>query len=296
MNTEYSNDIISRLPSPISGDGKFEVDIVVPTNDPTPNKFEPNAANPSNSYSYPLMDPAKLIGTGSQPFMNVALPAYITTLYENVFNINTNLENDISVQAEDDRSYPTTWAVQNYVQAAISGTQHINGLTPANAVNIVNTTSSNTVIDSVPPSAVSFNYSFNGVIKTLSLFWMSPTPTPSRDGASKLVMFNMPNHLTELDGSVSRDLVFLYAGDNSYFINLGQQYKYYQFVIFGDFLEFVQSYIAANNGWNFIVKHAMGHFTNTVQVTDGNGAGSLNVLNDSKVPKTGIVLSPGATP
>lgn len=296
MDKEYSNDIISSLPSQISGDGKFDVDAVVPTKDNPPKLFEPSVDDPSTSYSYPLMNPAKLIGTGSQPFMNVALPVYIATLYENVYNINNKLENDISLQAADDRSYPTSWAVQNYVQAAISGTQHIS-LTAANSVNIVNTTSSNTIIDAIPPIAVSFNYSYKtGVIKTLSLFWMSETATHSRDGANKLVMFNMPNHLTEVDGSVSRDLVFLYAGDNSYFINLGQQYKYYQFVIFGDFLEFVQTYIAANNGWNFVVKHAMGHFTNTIEVTDGNGAGTLNLLNGAKLPKTGIVLAPGATP
>ena len=296
MNAEYSNDIIHSLPSPISGDGKFDVDQVVPTNDNPPKLFEPNQANPSTSYSYPLMDPAKLIGTGSQPFMNVALPAYIATLYDNVFNINTNLENDITLQAGDDRKYPTSLAVQNYVQAQLSGTQHINGQTPANSVNIVNTVTTNTVIDTVPPSAVSFNYSYNGVIKTLSLFWMSETPAPTRDGADKLVLFNMPNHLTEIDGSISRDLVFLYAGDNSHFINLGQQYKYYQFVIFGDFVEFVQTYIAAKNGWNFVVKHAMGHFTNSVKVTDGNGDGALNILNGAKLPASGIVLSPGATP
>ena len=290
---EYSNDVIPSLPSNISGDGLFGVNIVVPNNNVPPGLFEPNVAHPSTSYSYPLMDPAKLIGTGSQPFMNVALPAYISTLYNNVYNINTNMENDISKAALDDRKYPTSYAVQHYVQSQISGTQHING---ANPVNLVNTTTINTIIDTTPPSSMSFNYSYKGAVKSVSLFWMNEDVNETRDGASKLVLFNMPNHLTNLDGSVSNDIVFLYAGDNSFFINLGQKYKYYQFVVLGDHVEFIQSYVAANDGWNWVVKHAMGHFTNTLEVTDGDGPGTLNIVNNAKVPKTGIVLAPGTTP
>ena len=107
---------IPSLPT-ITGNGIFEVNNVVPH---STGSFEPHPNNPSNSYSYPLMDPAKLIGSASTPYMNVALPAYITTLYKNVYNINTNLTNDISGAAADDREYPSSYAVQQYVQSQIS--------------------------------------------------------------------------------------------------------------------------------------------------------------------------------
>jgi len=295
--TEFANNVIPSLPSPITGDGLFAVNAVVPTNDNPAKLFEPNNTNPSTSYSYPLMDPAKLIGTGSQPYMNVALPAYISTLYNNVFNINNGLENDISTAAADDRKYPTSFAVQNYVQSQISGTQLING---NNNTNIVNTTTANTIIQTPVSNAVGFQYSYNGSVKKISLFWMDEAENTARDGASKLVMFSAPNYLSNTIGGVttpSYDLAFLYAGDNSYFMNLGQQYKYYQFVIVGDYIDVVQSRFGngADAGWLWLVKNALGNFTNNIRVTDGVGAGSIDKIDKTPavvVPESGIELTP----
>ena len=114
---ELADRIIPSLPT-ITGNGLFPINIVVPNADSSFNT--PNDMPKSDSYSYPLMEPAKLFGTGSQPSMPVALPAYITTLYENVFKINTNLKDRISTGAVDDRSYPTSYAVQEYVQSQIA--------------------------------------------------------------------------------------------------------------------------------------------------------------------------------
>jgi hypothetical protein len=295
--TEYSNIVIPSLPSPITGDGLFAVNVVVPTTETPPNLFEPSSAKPSTSYSYPLMDPAKLIGTGSQPYMNVALPAYISTLYNNVFNINNNLENDISTTSSvDDRKYPTSFAVQNYVQSMLSGTQLING---NNNTNIVNTMAANTIIQTSVSSAFNFQYVYNGSVKKISLFWMDEADNGPRDGASKLVMFSAPNYLSTTNGGVttpSYDLAFLYAGDNSYFMNLGQQYKYYQFVIVGDYIEFVQSRFGdgADAGWLWLVKNALGNFTNNILVTDGDSDGSIDKVDKNPpvpVPETGIKLT-----
>ena len=84
MATNFANDAIISLPA-ITGDGLFAVNVVVPNAPPATGLFEPTVDHPSTSYSYPLMDPAKLIGTASHPYMNIALPAYISTLYNNVF-------------------------------------------------------------------------------------------------------------------------------------------------------------------------------------------------------------------
>jgi hypothetical protein len=273
----FANQVIPSLPL-ISGDGIFTVTQVVPNAD---GAFAPLPANPSTSYSFPLMDPAKLIGTPSHPYMNVALPSYITTLYQNVFKLNTNLENDIADAALNDRKYPTSYAVQQYVQSQIAGTQIINGTAGKNT-HLVNTTHSNTIIQTANDAAKSFSYVHTEALggpasRTISVYWMDTAIDAPRNGASKTVMFSVPNHLTNAGSNIhSGHMAFLYAGTDSYFVYLGQQYKFYQFVIRGDFLDFVQSYNPSTGpsdpaNWEWLVKDCLGVFTNTIVVSDSTG-------------------------
>ena len=276
---EFANKVIPSLPPTITGDGYFPVKVVVPTigATETTGNFEPTVANPSTSYSYPLMDPAKLIGTGSQPYMNVALPAYIATLYQNVYNINSKLVNNINGPTTDDREYPTSFAVQAYVQAQLTGTQSIDG---ANSTYHVVTSLNNTIIKTAGlPSAVGFQYVSGTTTKNISLYWMDTGIDEHRNGATKTVMFTDPVYLSVGDVPTGA-LAFLYAGDSSYFVNNGDRYKYYQFVIHGDFVEFVQLYtpaVAANGNipatpayWSWMVKYSTGVFVDDVRVCDAN--------------------------
>lgn len=290
----YANEVIPSLPT-IAGDGFFQVKIVVPTANANEEAgtglFQPTTINPSTSYSYPLMDPANLIGTPSTPYMNVALPAYITTLYRNIFEINTKLTNDISEAASNDREYPTSYAVQQYVQSQVSGTQIING---SNNVNIVNTTMTNTLIQSAVSSAQGFTYVNGDESHSISIFWMNEAQNLPRNGATKTVMFSANGYLTNTNGSISGNLAFLYAGDDSNFVHLGQQYKHYQFVIRGDFLDFVQSYNTTTSSWDWLVKDSLGVFSNTISVSnaEGNSVAISRVVGspNSDVP-TGLTLT-----
>jgi len=270
--TSFSNEVIPSLPPPISGDGIFHVNEAVPTIDANPQNgtgyFAPAPNNPSTSYSYPLMDPANLIGTPSTPYMNVALPAYISTLYNNVYKINTNLTNDISEAAANDRLYPTSYAVQQYVQSQVSGTQIING---DNNTYIVNTTMTNTLIQSAVSAAQGFIYVNGEQPSNISIFWMNEAANAPRNGATKTVMFSACGYLTNMNGLPSGNLAFLYAGDDSHFVHLGQKYKHYQFVIRGDFLDFIQSYNSSTSSWDWLVKDSLGVFSNTISVSNAAG-------------------------
>jgi hypothetical protein len=283
----FANQIIPSLPSPISGNGLFAVNVVVPNADSSFNAMD---SNKSTSYSYPLMDPAKLIGTGSQPYMPVGLPAYISTLYNNVFNINTNLQDDISTSAVDDRTYPTSYAVQQYVQSQIAGTQLINGNAGNNGYTVV-TTLNNTLVQTIPVSAEAFYYVNGTDTANVSLFWMDTSPDVPRIGTSKTIMFGQSQYLTNIDGSISGNLVFLYAGDTSHFVYMGAAYKYYQFVYVGDNLSFIQAYSNATSSWSWLVTNCMGVFSNKVQVSDSLGS-SLNITevvgNTMPIPATGF--------
>lgn len=282
-----SDTVISSLPT-ISGSGIFSVTNVVPT--ASGGLFEPMANNDSTSYSYPLMDPAKLIGTAGQPYMNVALPAYITTLYANTYKINDNLKNSISTAAVDNREYPTSYAVQQYVQSQVSGTQIING-TGANNTYTVNTTTVNTIITTANSAAQGFTYTGpDSSPANIALYWMDTSANAARNGASKTVMFSAPNYLKDVNGAVTHDLAFLYAGDSGNFVHMGQNYKFYQFVIRGDFLDFIQSYTVTDGvgSWEWIVKDSLGVFSNTITV-GANGTGTISDIAEANMPNpTGI--------
>ena len=288
-----SNNVIASLPPAITGDGLFTVNPVVPTAaanvEAGTGLFEPTVEVPSTSYSYPLMDPAKLIGTGSQPYMNIALPAYISTLYTNVFKVNTNLKNTISTAAVDNREYPTSYAVQQYVQSQVAGTQLING-SGANNTYVVNTTMSNTLIQTAIASAQGFTYvrASDSASKTISLFWMDTVANAPRNGASKTVMFSVSDYLTTEEGEISGNLAFLYAGDTSHFLHLGVQYKYYQFVCRGDFLDFIQSYNSITSSWEWLVKDSLGVFSNAITISSGISDSPGSTM---PVPGTGITLA-----
>lgn len=278
--------VIPSLPT-LSGSGLFTVQDVVPT--ASGGLFAPAEGNiQSNSYSYPLMNPAAIIGTESQPYMNIALPAYISTLYENTYKINTNLKNTISTAAVDNREYPTSYAVQQYVQQQIAGTQTINGVS-ANNTYIVNTTMTNTVITTANTAGIGFTYSKPGFesLRTISMYWMDTSANAARNGATKTVMFSPENYLRDSSGNVTYNLAFLYAGDTSNFLNLGVNYKYYQFVARGDFLDFIQNYNTSTNSWEWMVKDSLGNFSNSINV-----GSAISDFNDSMpTPATGITVT-----
>ena len=289
MSTPLQNEadtILASLPS-LTGTGIFAVNAVVPNAD---GSFNPMDSNKSTSYSYPLMSPAKLIGTITAPFMNVALPSYISTLYNNVFNINKNLQSDISGIAQNDRQYPTSFAVQNYVQSQIAGVQVMQNNGVGNTY-IVTTSLNNTLIQKVPPIANNFSYD-NEVSGTsdIALLYMDTTPNAPRVGTTKTIVFADPTYLKGNSG-LEDNLIFLYAGDNAFFAHMGGLHKYYQFVYTGDFLVFVQAYDPVAKSWTWLVTNCMGVFSDTVSVSSENSfaqAGTVTV----PLPESSLIPQP----
>jgi hypothetical protein len=149
----------------------------------------------------------------------------------------------------------------------------------------------NTLITSANSAAIGFSYIYNGEQKNISMYWMDISANAPRNGASKTVMFSAPNYLKDSNGVVTGNLAFLYAGDGSNFLHLGSQYKYYQFVCRGDFLDFVQTYNLDTNEWEWIVKDSMGVFSNSV-VVGANGTGAISDVNeDMGVPANGLTVT-----
>jgi hypothetical protein len=281
--------VVSSLPKPLPSNGTFSV-----TQNIAANTFmDPSAiANPpipnySTTYSNWILNPADLIGTSNAPYAPVALPAYVSTLYQNVYNINNSLKDDISVAANDNREFPTSYAVQKYVQSQLSGVQVLNASdsdSTAASNDIVNTTVTNTIIENVTGASYQANYVFNlptggSATSYISVYTMDTSVNSTRNGASKIVVYadndyfittssSSPNYL-QPNGNV----IFLYAGDGSNFIVAGQKQKYYQFTFQGDFVQFITAYDTASASWSWLVTGYQSVFSNAINIS---GTTSMN--------------------
>jgi hypothetical protein len=257
-----SVDAMTSLPVPLPSNGIFDVNVNI-----TDTEFS-DPSNNNSTYSTYIIDPAELIGTVSAPYQPVANGAYIATLYQNCYNINNNLQNDISVAAIDNRQYPTSYAVQTYVQSQIAGTQIIDA---SNTDIIVETTVNNTIVEKVNQNAVAYTYAYttdasNTVTADIAVYTMDNTENDPRNGASKIVVF-ADSTFGGSNAINTGDLVFLYAGDNGNFVYQGQQLKYYQFTYLGDNVSFVMLYNSTTSDWQWLVTEANSLFSDDINVS-----------------------------
>jgi hypothetical protein len=258
---------IQQLPKPVPADGLFTV-----LNNIADTSFN-DPLDLNSTYAKYVLDPANLIGTDNAPYVPVALPAYVTTLYQNVYNLNNNLQNNIQSASIDNRLYPTSYAVQKYVQSQISGVQIISSSSGAD--NTVLTTLNNTIVTGVSTDvANNFEYSptGSGLIYSIAVYYMDTTANSTRNGSSKVVVFGASGFLTEAANSdiQTGNQAFLYAGEGSYFLIAGKKEKYYQFTYTGDTLTFTQLYQSAIGStpgyWLWLVQTYNSRFSATIQI------------------------------
>ena len=241
-----TNNVVNSLPS-LSGDGLFQVnETITGSGETPPNYFGPYSVQDQESnhaYSNYIVKASNLIGTTLAPYMPVALPAYITTLYQNVYNINTNLQNDISGASINDRKYPTTYAVHQYVQSQLYGSQVID---KSDEISI-DIGLANTLIDTNPNLEY---YQTTDATNVYAYKINDLSDNEPRIGATKTVVYN---------GDVSSaSPVLLKAGMGgstdllSKFSVAGNLLDYYQFTYKGDFVQFILSQ-DINKNWVWLV-------------------------------------------
>jgi len=184
-----------------------------------------------------------LVGTATNPYLPAILPVYIPTLYANVYSMQTNLVNDLSVNFEEGRQYPTATAVKNYVASQLSGFESITAspVSTSLTTSILLATSNPTVVVT------------NGVSCSNHVYEMNVIDS-ARNGAEKIAICNIPLSATAT--------MSLSAGPNAVFAVLGKTYKYYQFAIQGDMIDMIQFINSSNGSYNFIVKSYGGYFFN----------------------------------
>ena len=258
-----SSSIMSFLPVPIPSDGTFTVTPTI-----TDGSF--SSATSSSIYSNYILSPSVVVGSETAPYLPVALPAYVSTLYQNVYNVNNNLQDNISAASTNDRHYPTSYAVQKYVQSQISGTQILSGSDTSNNGFLASNQVTNTLISLVSGSyAIGFTYVGTYGSALIAQYNMDNTTNATRAGASKTVIFADNSWLSARTQDVASNLIgnlaFLYAGENCDFIVAGQTQNYYQFTFLGDFVSFVMA-PKVGGGYNWLVTNYQSRFSKTMDV------------------------------
>lgn len=188
---------------------------------------------------------ANIVGTSNTPYLPMALPAYIPTLYENVYHVQTNLKNSIPpTPVADNREYPTIYAVKQYVASQIAGTQLLEPDAESKKSISTGVTSTFLTASSVNNSANVRTLSDNGVDTYITTYDFLEID-PARSGGEK-VCINISN-LGVTGPNTKHYVQILLTRENQYFVVNGKQYKCYVYASSGDALGMYQ-YIRTSSG------------------------------------------------
>ena len=224
-----------------------------PADNLVPNSFDDRTGQTTDSpyntvYIGDTVD--TLVGSVTVPYLPMALPAYIPTLYENIFHIQTNLKEKIEDTIVNEREYPTTIAVKAYVQTQLSGRELLKPAdSPTIELNISTvlttsfltapmTTSKNVLIREIDGKQVyATTYNINRI-------------GTSRDGAEKICINTSPIGVINTAGDINNLQIVLDA--DQFFVVGGKEYKCYVPACLGDVLSMVQ-FIDPNGKDRFFV-------------------------------------------
>jgi hypothetical protein len=261
MSASGSNSVYNALPSLSEGldaDGTFS---------PVVNVVNNTFSTPTNVSDPPFNNilignsATNVVGSATTPYIPAALPAYIPTLYSNVYNIQSNLTNVISTSdVSDNRVYPSVFAVKNFVQSQLSGSER---LTAGSAtISRVSTGVSNTVLIGAPTTLtnsapnVGVFQDASGVNVITNFFDMNAIDS-ARNGSTKIIINSSTLN--------TNYFMTIQLTGNKYFVVNGKKYRTYQFTMLGDALNLCQFISPANGDNIFFVLSYGGLFSNLVE-------------------------------
>lgn len=273
--------VYGKTPYPsLSYSGLFApVQNIVGFNTPT------NAPGSGSVFVNLIKDTAQIVGSTTAPYMPISLSSYIPTIYQNLQSINSNLVNSISSN-DLSRNYPTSVAVQEYVQSQLNGSEI---LTKACVVSTANATTSSDCVaisTSLTTSVIKLDETVNSYpqssgtdIYSLFMIPVSSAQNNPRNGASKTVVCN-----SSFD--ISNTIIYIDLGPKDRFISEGKSYQYYQFTYKGDFISYIQAYNSSDTGhWEFFVTAHQSAFSNGREYTvSGSTYNYFSVSTSSELP------------
>ena len=197
---------------------------------------------------------SNIVGSSENPYLPGILPVYIPTLYQNVYDIQTNLKDAITSDSTENRTYPTSLAVKNYVASQLAGFEYLSG-----DDTTISTTVSTSILGENNSPTINTNIDTNTI--TYEYLYTFTSIDVARNGAGKTVINNVSLIPTIINNERTINTMIISAGSQGNFVVLGKTYKYYQFSGKGDTLDMVQ-FIDINNNSVFFVKTYSGLFLN----------------------------------
>ena len=278
-------DIQGALPAGgVPATGEF-----TPTQNILTNTYDTQSGTSDSPYNQLIgmtdTDVSALPGQGDTPYLNAGLPAYIPTLYWNMYQTNTNLQEEIPAEdMSNNRLYPTSLAVKNYVQSQLFGTEIIDVTSSTDTVFSISTGITSSLIEgitsaytgSIPRNVFSIFDSETLTTTYVTSIMINPIDT-TRNGAQKNVMC-----ISALgqDVNVTSNYYYMqmcagYKNDTARFVVNGAVYKFYAFTNAGDSLVMIQ-YIATDfdgTQYNrfFIMGGYSGIFSNDLIYSNSSG-------------------------
>lgn len=238
-----------------------------PTNNVQPNKFNAPSSSTDSPYNTVYIGDTvdTLVGSETVPYLPMALPAYIPTLYENIFHIQTNLKQKIEDTIVNEREYPTTIAVKSYVQSQLSGRET---LTPSSTGEVtISTVLTTSFLKASKTQGLNVGVRTNTEGKTVytTTYNINKIDT-ARDGSEKLCI-NISPLGAGTDPNNPDDIYNLQIllEDKQEFIVYGKSYKCYVPGCLGDGLKMVQ-YIKDDKDIFYVLSYG-GVFKNEVFYT-----------------------------
>jgi len=183
---------------------------------------------------------SNIVGSATTPYLPVALPAYIPTLYANMYYVQTNLKNTIptDVIQDNNREYPTSYAVKQYVASQLAGSEYlVPDLTNDYSISTGLTTTFLASSDlAQSPNVVSYVDTVTGMTTYVTTFGMNPIDS-ARVGAQKVCINSTPLGVV---ASGQTNVLQIVLSTNQYFVVNGKQYGCYAYSNLGDTLTMFQ--------------------------------------------------------
>jgi hypothetical protein len=251
----------------LPADGVPATGIFSPVLNIVTNTYDTQSGSSNPPYNRTLIGDSSqnLVGSVNKPYLQMALPSYIPTIYNNIYDIQTNLQDVIPItDMSDNRQYPTSLAVKNYVASQLFGSETLTpestetftistGLTTTALVANEATNSGNVVSTNVTNQ--------DQTITTYYTTYFDIDPIDSaRNGATKNIIC-----LTDLIVTSNRvyNMQIRLTG-NKYFFAAGQAYQTYSFVSQGDSLSILQFINGSDENVFFVTSYG-GVFSDQIE-------------------------------
>jgi hypothetical protein len=238
MSNNNYNTVQNALPqSGVPGTGLFS-----PTVNVVPNTYNTPTGKSDSPYNtvYIGDSPDNIVGSSTTPYLPMALPSYIPTLYENMYQVQTNLKNQITDEDIDNREYPTIFAVKQYVNTQLQGFEYL--VPPSGSSIQISTTLTTSFLtasqDSQSDNVQTFNDSVTGMTTYITTYNIKPMDS-TRNGAEKVCINTSPIGRLANE-NITQNIQIVLSDPNQSFVVNGQSYKCYVPASLGDTLNMFQ--------------------------------------------------------